>query len=71
MDEPTRRLFRSQHGRMLFGVCGGLADYLLIDATVVRLILVALTIMVGPSIIAAYLILALLVPESTLERSES
>ncbi|HWJ10513.1 MAG TPA: PspC domain-containing protein [Nocardioides sp.] len=40
---PTRgrRLTRRTHGKMVAGVCGGVADHFGIDATVVRLLLVA------------------------------
>ena len=36
-----RRLTRRRHGKMVAGVCGGIADHLGIDATIVRLLLVA------------------------------
>lgn len=40
---PTsgRRLTRRSHNKMVAGVCGGVADHLGIDATIVRLVLVA------------------------------
>lgn len=40
---PTdgRRLTRRRHDKMVAGVCGGIADHLGIDATIVRLLLVA------------------------------
>jgi phage shock protein PspC (stress-responsive transcriptional regulator) len=34
----VKKLYRSQHARMVAGVCGGLAEYLDIDVTVVRLL---------------------------------
>ncbi len=33
----SKRLYRSEHQRMLGGVCGGLAEYFHIDPTIVRL----------------------------------
>lgn len=36
-----RRLTRRSHGKVIAGVCGGVADHLGIDATIVRLVLVA------------------------------
>jgi phage shock protein C len=33
-----KRLTRSRSDRMLAGVCGGIADYLIVDPTVVRLV---------------------------------
>lgn len=40
---PTtgRRLTRRSHDKIVAGVCGGVADHLGIDATIVRLVLVA------------------------------
>ncbi len=37
-----KRLYRSRNDKMIAGVCGGLAHYLGIDATIVRLIFVVL-----------------------------
>jgi phage shock protein C len=61
---PTapRKLYRSRTDRMLGGVCGGLAAYLNMDVTVVRLIAVATILLPGPSIIA-YLLAWIIVPE--------
>jgi phage shock protein PspC (stress-responsive transcriptional regulator) len=41
------RLYRSQTDRMLGGVCGGLAKYLQIDTTIVRLFFVVFTLLGG------------------------
>jgi len=38
-----RRLYRSVRERMLGGVCGGIADYLGTDPTLIRLVWVALS----------------------------
>ncbi len=40
---PPRRLTRSTTDRYVGGVCGGLAQYLNVDATIVRLVLVPAT----------------------------
>ena len=55
-----KRLYRSETDKKIAGVCGGLAEYLNIDPTVIRLIwaLVALS---GAGILA-YLIAALVIP---------
>ena len=37
MNSP-RRLTRSRNDRMLAGICGGLANYLDVDPTIVRLV---------------------------------
>lgn len=40
---PTvgRRLTRRSHDKMVAGVCGGIADHFGVDATIVRLVLIA------------------------------
>ena len=64
VDMENKRLYRSKKNRMLGGICGGLGVYLGLDPTVVRLIviLVSLFVFLIPSIIA-YLILWLVIPE--------
>jgi len=39
--KETKRLVRARKGRLLAGVCSGIAEYVGIDVTVVRLIFVA------------------------------
>ena len=57
-----KRLYRSRQDRMFAGVCGGIAEYLDVDPTLVRLVFVALTLMGGPGFII-YIVLMLIVPE--------
>ena len=35
--EPEKRLYRSNHDRLLCGVCAGVAEYFHIDPTIIRL----------------------------------
>ncbi|MFY9322323.1 MAG: PspC domain-containing protein [Bacillota bacterium] len=56
-----KRLYRSRTGSMIGGVCSGLAEYLEIDPTIVRLAFVLLALYTGIGI-AAYLILWIIVP---------
>ena len=58
----TRRLLRSSSDRMVWGVAGGLGEYLRIDATLVRLGFAAAAIFGGFGVIA-YLVMAVVVPE--------
>jgi phage shock protein PspC (stress-responsive transcriptional regulator) len=58
-----KTLTRSKSNRMISGVCAGLADYLNIDPTVVRLLLVLGLFLAGPGIAIAYLIMAIVTPE--------
>ena len=41
----AKKIFRLQNNKMIAGVCSGLAEYLDIDATVIRLIFVAVGVM--------------------------
>jgi len=59
------RLTRSRDDRKLGGVCGGLADYLHVDSTAVRVAWIVLTIVPGAIIMGgvAYLVAWFIVPE--------
>ena len=57
-----KKLYRSRTDKKICGVCGGLAKDLGMDATVVRLILVLITLFVGAGLLA-YIIAALVIPE--------
>ena len=71
MSTPYRKLYRSRHDRMLFGVCGGVGEYFSVDPTVVRLLFV-LAALIGGHGLLAYLIVALVVPiEPAHERAAS
>ncbi len=61
----SRRLFRSRTERMVGGVCGGLAEYLNIDPTIIRLVFVLLALLGGHGLLL-YLILWLVVPPEPL-----
>jgi phage shock protein PspC (stress-responsive transcriptional regulator) len=60
-EPQPRRLYRSRSDRVLGGVCGGLAAYLGIDAVIVRVVAVALTVAGGLGL-ALYVAALLLVP---------
>ncbi|HEY6958123.1 MAG TPA: PspC domain-containing protein [Candidatus Limnocylindria bacterium] len=57
-----KRLERSVANRVIAGVCGGLADYFLIDATLVRVFFVFATIITGGVFFLAYIAGILLMP---------
>jgi phage shock protein C len=58
----TRKLYRSRTNRKLAGVCGGLAQYLNADATLIRVLFVVLALLGGPGLVI-YLLMWILVPE--------
>jgi phage shock protein C len=59
----SRRLTRSRRHKIIAGVCGGIAEYLEVDPTVVRLVYIIASIFSAlfPGILA-YIILAFLMP---------
>jgi phage shock protein PspC (stress-responsive transcriptional regulator) len=57
----TNKLYRSQTERMLGGVCGGLAKYLNVDTTIVRLFFIVLTLLGGFGPLG-YFLLGVVVP---------
>lgn len=56
-----KKLYKSRTNRMLCGVCGGLAEYLNLDATIIRL-LFAILVLTGVSILF-YIAAAIIMPE--------
>ena len=56
------KLYRSRSNRMIAGVCGGIGEYLDIDPTLVRLILIVLFFL-GLSGVLAYIIAWIVIPE--------
>ena len=57
-----KKLYRSKTDKKLAGVCGGIAKYLNIDVTIIRLIW-AIVVVCGGAGLLAYLICALVIPE--------
>lgn len=59
-----KRLFRDPQNSMIGGVCAGLAHYLHIDVTVVRLLTVLLFFLSATTVAIVYIILWIVVPEA-------
>ena len=57
------RLYRSRDERVLAGVAGGLADYLDVDPSLVRVIWVILALFSGGGFLIVYIVMAFVVPE--------
>ena len=57
-----KKLYRSNSDKKLAGVCGGLAKYLNMDVSVVRLIWALVTAFAGAGLLA-YIVCALVIPE--------
>lgn len=62
-----KKLTRSIADRMIAGVCGGLAQYMGMDPTVIRLIFVLLFFVTGPGVLLAYFIMMMIVPEEKVQ----
>ena len=60
----ARKLYRAEEGKMVCGVCAGVAEYFGIDPTVVRLAWV-LFCALGGSGVLAYLICAVIIPSKS------
>jgi phage shock protein C len=63
MNTNYKKLTRSTSNRMIAGVCAGLAEYLGIDPTIVRLLAVLAFFTGFGGIALVYLVMALVVPE--------
>ncbi len=61
----ANRLYRSESNKMIAGVCAGLAEYLGIDVTLVRILyIVASVVLVGfPGILVYIILWAVMPPE--------
>ena len=61
---PPKKLVRSTSDRLIGGVCGGLAQYLNMDATLVRILTVLISLFTGVPVIL-YIIALFVIPEDT------
>ncbi|MDA8322722.1 MAG: PspC domain-containing protein [Actinomycetota bacterium] len=59
----SRVLVRPKDGRIIAGVCAGVADYLGVDANIVRLVLAVVTIFTAGTGVLAYAAAWALIPE--------
>ncbi len=60
----AKRLTKSATNRSIWGVAGGLAEYLDVDVTLVRLAFVLLTLAGGPGLLA-YIVMAIVLPDAS------
>jgi phage shock protein C len=64
-----KQLVRPRKGRMVAGVCAGVAEYLGVDANIVRVVFAALTIFSVGAGALVYLVAWAVVPEEGEEKS--
>ena len=61
----NRRLYRSRRDSVLGGVAGGVAEYLDIDPSIVRIIWAVLAIVTGGLFVLIYIVMWIVVPEGS------
>lgn len=58
-----KKLYRSRSNKVITGLCGGIAEYFNVDATIVRVFFIILEFATAGLLIIGYLIVALIVPK--------
>ena len=61
-EDGTKTLVRPREGRMVAGVCAGLAEYFGLDVTLVRLIVAVVAVITGGVGALAYLVAWVIIP---------
>ena len=61
--DGTKVLVRSRKGRMVAGICAGIAEYLGVDVTLVRVIVAVIAVITGGAGVLAYLVAWAIIPE--------
>jgi len=60
--KKKKQLYRSNKNKIIAGICGGIADYLDVDPTIIRLLWALGTLLWGAGLFA-YLIAWIIIPE--------
>ena len=60
--DDIKRLYKSQYNRMIGGVAGGIAEYVKVDATIIRIAFVLMSLFGGTGLIL-YIAGLLIMPE--------
>lgn len=58
-----KQLLRSRKDVKISGVCSGIANYLGLDPTVIRVICVIMSVMTSGALVLAYIICMLIIPQ--------
>jgi phage shock protein C len=59
-----KKLYKSNSNKMIAGVCGGLAEYFNIDASIIRILWALSVLLLGTGILV-YIVCALVIPNKT------
>ena len=62
--EPARHLYQIREGAVISGVCTGLAAYLNIDVSIIRMLFVVLVLLTGGVWILVYLVMMFVIPHA-------
>lgn len=65
-----KKLLRSRNDKVLSGVCGGLAKYLSLDVTILRIVWAILAVSTGGMGLIAYVLAAVIIPQEPLAYEE-
>lgn len=57
-----KKLYRIENGKKIAGVCGGIAEYLKVDVTLIRAIWAVVTLFTVGTGLLAYLVCAFILP---------
>ncbi len=61
--QPQKKFTRSKSNRMIAGVCGGIAEYSNLDASIMRILMALAILCTAGTGLIAYIVMALVVPE--------
>ena len=59
----TKVLVRPRKGRMVAGICAGIAEYFGVDVTLVRVIVATIAVITGGAGVLAYLVAWIIIPD--------
>lgn len=69
--QNQKKLYRSRNDKMLAGIAGGMAEYLEVDSTIIRVVFVILFFMSGfLPFLLLYIVLAFVVPMAPTVRKD-
>lgn len=63
-QQPPKRLYRTRDDQMIGGVCGGIARYLGVDPTLVRVVAVLALVFAFPAALIGYLLAWAIMPSN-------
>lgn len=63
MEIVMKKLYRSRRDKKLSGLCGGIAEMLNVDATLLRILLIVLTVFSSGVLILVYILTSMVVPK--------